>query len=71
MTQLSLELEMREDDAAADCTLPAARKVSIKYRCPMTLQAWTGRGQMPEWLKAGMEYQGKTLADFEVVGVSA
>lgn len=37
---------------------------AAKYRDPMTLQTWSGRGLMPAWLRAAIA-GGKGLADFE------
>lgn len=37
---------------------------AIKYRCPATLQTWTGRGLMPKWLKVATSLGGRTLDEF-------
>lgn len=42
-----------------------AKKPAVRYRCPQTLQTWSGRGLQPAWLKAALR-QGKHLRDFEV-----
>lgn len=46
-------------------TAPAAPGRGVKYRCPMTLQTWSGRGLRPAWINAAIA-GGKSLADFEV-----
>lgn len=37
----------------------------MKYRCPQTLQTWSGRGLQPAWLKAALS-EGAKLEDFVV-----
>lgn len=46
-------------------TQPAAPARGVKYRCPMTLQTWSGRGLRPAWINAAIA-GGKSLSDFEV-----
>lgn len=36
-----------------------------RYRCPRTWQTWSGRGQMPVWLRVALA-DGARLADFEL-----
>jgi DNA-binding protein H-NS len=40
-------------------------KVAVKYRDPVTGQAWSGRGLHPKWLQAALA-QGRKLSDFSV-----
>ena len=39
------------------------RKVPIKYRDVHSGATWSGRGLMPTWLRAAIEF-GRTLEDF-------
>ncbi|MEY5100259.1 MAG: hypothetical protein RJA36_2978, partial [Pseudomonadota bacterium] len=48
---------------AAKKAAPAAR--GVRYRCPLTLSTWSGKGLQPAWLKAALA-SGKKLADFDV-----
>lgn len=46
-------------------TPPPAPARGVKYRDPMTLQTWSGRGLRPAWINAAIA-GGKSLSDFEV-----
>ena len=37
----------------------------VRYRCPDTLQTWSGRGLKPKWMRAALD-SGRTLAELEV-----
>lgn len=49
---------------------PASKTPAVRYRDPMTLSTWSGRGLQPAWLKAAIANGGK-LADFEVSSPAA
>jgi len=40
-------------------------KVPVKYRDPVSGDAWSGRGLQPKWLQAALA-QGRKLSDFAV-----
>lgn len=66
----ALAEDMAHDVAkAASTPRPAARAPAkvppAKYRNPLTLETWSGRGLQPKWLKVAIE-GGKKLSDFEV-----
>lgn len=44
---------------------PPQQRRPVRYRDPMTLMTWSGRGLQPAWLRVALA-GGKRLADFEV-----
>ena len=39
----------------ADAPAPGRSKVAAKYRDPNTGETWSGRGLMPQWLRAAVD----------------
>lgn len=46
-------------------TQASSKARPVRYRCPQTLQTWSGRGLQPAWLKAALA-NGTTLASLAV-----
>jgi DNA-binding protein H-NS len=47
--------------------LPVASKpVTIKYRHPVSQQAWDGQGSQPDWLKLALTKEGYTVDELRV-----
>lgn len=43
----------------------SALRRPVKFRDPMTGSTWSGRGQMPIWLRVALHAKGRSLADFQ------
>lgn len=55
---------LRAAEEAGLATVPCMVR-GVRYRCPLTLSTWSGKGLQPAWLKAALA-SGKKLSDFDV-----